>query len=82
VSEEELKPCPFCGGKAELFNYLSNHLSKERFWIACIACTADVPSTESKEDILKRWNTRPIEDALKAENETLKQKIKELTNER
>lgn len=52
----ELKPCPFCGGEAELFEgYSLSH-------VYCINCDAQTDGL--KNAAVELWNTRPIEDAL------------------
>ncbi len=67
MSEEELRPCPFCGGK----NVLSTELQDGLPFIAYCQCGA--------ENEAENWNTRPIEDALKkriAELEALLDELK------
>jgi hypothetical protein len=60
---EELKPCPFCGEPVEIkSNY---HTDSEGYfnrheWVECTGCFRDFWSVND-------WNTRPIEDALRAE---------------
>lgn len=51
IKEPELKPCPFCGGKAEYASQIS-----PRF-IACTYCGV-VLHDENKEIVTQRWNTR------------------------
>lgn len=56
----ELKPCPFCGGEAEL--------SSPRFiphaWVACKKCGVSTPThtaftpREAKEQAVNAWNRR------------------------
>ena len=53
--ERELKPCPFCGGKA--------------FWdsdFSCVYCRcgAELTFFESDKEAAEKWNSRPIEDDL------------------
>lgn len=54
---EELKPCPFCGGEAELYGISS-------FWnVKCLKGCCFRPATEgnsytSKEIAIDNWNTR------------------------
>jgi hypothetical protein len=66
---KELKPCPGCNSKAvyiaaDGFRTIDNHQSH---WCACdnvlCPCSRVVFTVD-------QWNTRPIEDALRAENES------------
>lgn len=50
---EELKPCPFCGSPAELI----------KKYVACSSTQCNAYETHIPID---EWNTRPIEDALRA----------------
>lgn len=54
---DELKPCPFCGGKAD---YVGTE-------IECLECGVMMPKTFAFEMQVDNWNTRPIEDALRAQ---------------
>ena len=58
---EEVKSCPFCGGKeVKLFKDGS-------IWVVeCMQCLAKVGAT-AEADVLDFWNSRPIEDALQKE---------------
>lgn len=51
---EELKPCPFCGGKAEISLLLSN------YGVACTSCMGAIfPAKEqTREEAIKAWNRR------------------------
>jgi Lar family restriction alleviation protein len=54
----ELKPCPFCGGKA--------------FWDSDFSgvychCGAEITFCESDKEAAEKWNIRPIEDELRKE---------------
>ena len=67
----ELKACPFCGKKPESRNEYGH------YWLEC-----DCMSTQSTpEEAADEWNTRPVEDALRAEIETLKGKVAALEND-
>ena len=56
--EIKLKPCPFCGGKAELFKgYSLSH-------VYCRNCNAQTDSLKSSKRAVELWNARPIEDDL------------------
>lgn len=49
---EELKPCPFCGG---------NNLSVEGitfYWVECTDCNASIAGNETKEEAVEAWNRR------------------------
>ena len=59
----ELKPCPFCGGGANL-NSDTNGLNQKIFWVEC-AMTKSIckviPTTwryKTKEDAIEAWNER------------------------
>lgn len=54
---DELKPCPFCGGKARHgINYLGQH------YVACENCFSHVwendKDHDKKQDTIERWNRR------------------------
>ena len=51
---EELKPCPFCGGEAEMLNY------SETEWIVhCRMCDGMVERwRETKKEAIEQWNRR------------------------
>lgn len=70
----ELKPCPACGGVAEMKRQGNDYTKKRRIVVRCPACRlerADAAIHHSMEWLegvaTKNWNTRPIEDALRAE---------------
>jgi Lar family restriction alleviation protein len=53
----ELKPCPFCGGKA----YRDRVDDKPLFWVACLECGIDGRICESEPEAITAWNRRPPE---------------------
>ena len=59
---EKLRPCPFCGG-TKICTEKGINLNY------CDNCSA--------ESNIEHWNTRPIEDALQAENEWLKEELQQ-----
>jgi Lar family restriction alleviation protein len=65
---KDLKPCPFCGGEdTEIAPGL-----KGDWYIGCLTCNYQIRCEDcTEEDTVRYWNTRPAEDALKAENERL-----------
>ena len=66
----DLKPCPFCGKQVKISqSYLSF-----RYFIDCEDCCSTKVHDTQKE-MTEFWNTRPAEEALKAEVERLKSKL-------
>ena len=63
----KLKPCPFCGEKATLdYSVMPN---RKHWFITCDCCGMMYQDTLSQRKYVKDgWNTRPIEDELRAEN--------------
>ena len=58
---DELKPCPFCGGKADIMQYWKD-FKTNRYIVKCIKCGAQTDDGV-KEHISILWNTRkPIKD--------------------
>ncbi len=52
---EELKRCPFCGGRAVIAKEMS------LFSVGCMLCGANVGATINKETAIKAWNRRKDE---------------------
>lgn len=51
MTNEELKPCPFCGGEAELF--------QEYGWaVSCTSCCVKTLKYRIREKAIKAWNRR------------------------
>ena len=57
----ELKPCPFCGGVAQVNTWTMHGITESR----CFCPNSDCPNSV-RTVALATWNTRPIEDALNA----------------
>jgi ribosomal protein S27AE len=59
LMDEELKPCPFCGGK--------KITEDEEYGIYCERCGYGWQWDDfaSNETVKEKWNFRPIEDALR-----------------
>jgi Lar family restriction alleviation protein len=76
---EELKPCPFCGGDASLIVKTFFGLPEEDVYtVACNDCKSQSCYSDDHKETIKIWNTRPAEDALKAEVERLKAVLAEI----
>jgi len=56
LNDIELKPCPFCGGEADM-DYEPCGLRSVDWIVFCNNCLAKMTSTE-KEDAIKQWNRR------------------------
>lgn len=61
MTETKLKPCPFCGGEANIAK------GQIEFWAYCPHCGAQTEFYETEREAAEAWNTRPIEDALQKE---------------
>lgn len=61
IKEVELKPCPFCGGKAELHSWHKPEcMAKDeiRAEVWCNDCPATVGTYLTKEEAVEAWNRR------------------------
>ena len=55
----ELKPCPFCGGEAEL---KCLPVIKGATWFAaCSGCSASSSSSNTEEEATEKWNRRTVD---------------------
>ena len=52
----ELKPCPFCGGQAEIWH--CNRFIDKMVAIRCMNCNAQTFASYDEAEAVKRWNTR------------------------
>ena len=63
---EKMKPCPFCGGDAELNIDSTPNSNGDVYWVVCNNMDCPVcPSTElycSARAAINAWNTRANED--------------------
>jgi|GEM_PF-2042633 len=55
---DELKACPFCGGKALAFIPGDAPADEPPHWITCSDCQADGPHKDAVKDVVAGWNTR------------------------
>ena len=54
---EELKPCPFCGGQAEL-RIVGIGGYKTAYEVRCLNCGVGTDYDEDKQSVIDVWNTR------------------------
>jgi len=72
--ENELPKCPFCGGEASYTDAVGIGVTTNRYGLCSCADTQCLP--EKIIFKVEKWRTRPIEDALRAEIERLKEAIR------
>lgn len=53
----ELKPCPFCGGKAEL-RWWQTRSYETKWFVFCTQCKVSVEDMESSSKVIEVWNKR------------------------
>ena len=58
---EELRKCPFCGGKARAVR------SSEEYWVRCFDCGAEIAICDSKPEAIAAWNRRVTQNIGKKE---------------
>ena len=57
MEHKELKPCPFCGGKAEVVPY-SVYGKVKSYFVQCLKCGCQSRDYTSKQNAEKSWNRR------------------------
>lgn len=72
---EELQRCPFCQSMAEHYSF-----NFRKHTVRCRYCLADCGEHDTPERAAFVWNRRPAEEALKAEVETLKDRLERFRN--
>ena len=70
----DLKPCPFCG------NNRSRIVHPDEFCGYCPRCGTIGPMSDTPELAAAAWNTRPAEDALRAELADERERVQGLAN--
>lgn len=64
MGEIKLKPCPFCGGKAEfaLGEEYREEYKQSNDWIERNSCGAETACFDTPEEAAEAWNNRAGED--------------------
>ena len=66
---DKLRPCPFCGGEAELRAFYKNIADRRRTRIVvCKACGARTKDWTQTQHAMKQWNRRVYETGTKEAN--------------
>lgn len=74
---DDLKPCPFCGGEAELIDSRLSVITKPVFYVECTSCNCIVGRRimitsarkgkeyfGAKEDAIEAWNRRVSDESV------------------
>lgn len=57
--QNELKPCPFCGGEGTLSTSELPGLSSDMsFYVGCDTCECSTSYEDTDDEAIKKWNTR------------------------
>ena len=57
MTDQALLPCPFCGGKARIFNTSGERYCVEGV-VGCTDCCAEIGSDDSTDKAVDAWNKR------------------------
>ena len=60
MNKQELKRCPFCGGRAATRRYYNSYKG-ERFFVECMNCEATSSHQPIVEYAEEKWNRRESE---------------------
>lgn len=81
----ELIPCPLCGCGHQIdideeggvaFVHQNYNWSKDD----CILAIQELNYPEEIDEFVRKWNTRPIEDSLRADNKRLRERLTDFEN--
>ena len=56
MENRELKPCPFCGNRADNITYLTRN-KKQRYFVKCTKCNARMEYC-NRTSAINAWNRR------------------------
>ena len=82
MEELKIKPCPFCGGKADVLErYRKGTPNRKMFWVECTSCGIsqahhDLSGYRTPNKAVERWNRRFELDDIIAEIESARSKDK------
>lgn len=55
---EELKNCPFCGGKAIIRRRNPDHIMRDKYFACCTSCKNKTGYYDTEEEAVVAWNKR------------------------
>lgn len=59
MTENELKPCPFCGGEATIINAQQPFERRRKLFATCTVCGVEMPRiARSMKEAKEAWNRR------------------------
>lgn len=62
---DEMKPCPFCGGKGDCNNSALRIGGVFKWTVECLGCGLVTPGFETEEEAIEFWNRRTENEELK-----------------
>lgn len=60
MTNNELKPCPFCGGESGIKEY-QYYLYPVEYVVCCTCCHRETGLCETKQQAIDAWNRRVVE---------------------
>lgn len=61
MNKQKLKPCPFCGSEAHIFQIQENDKLQSRLWaVRCPVCGANQLAFSEKHCAVESWNKRAV----------------------
>lgn len=79
---QELRECPFCKCTVKMcHDTASDYLKDWTYHVECPNCEIETGRYTAAEEAVRDWNTRPIEDALRAENARFREALEAVYRE-